>query len=76
MNFMNSEFHISINGQPEEKLAELLKSISLSDQESSGVTGWIIQAEKDKFRPVAASPGDVVRLETELRKFFETRIKW
>ncbi|MGH8015692.1 MAG: hypothetical protein ACREBV_05835, partial [Candidatus Zixiibacteriota bacterium] len=68
--FLNSNYRISINGQSEEKIEALLGTTPMSQQSRAVVKGWLAQAEKDKFRPVEAEPGETVRLETELRKFF------
>jgi len=52
---------------------ELIKSImecGLSKADGERLSGWIIKARQDKFRPVVAAPGDTIRLETEVREFF------
>jgi len=71
MNFLKSKYHINIGGQSEEKVAELLSTISLPEQRQKDIAGWLTRAERDKFRPVDAPPGETVRLETELRRCFE-----
>lgn len=71
MNFLRAKYNLNIMGQTEEQLTELLTTVSLSEQRQRELAAWLIQAEKDKYRPIEASPGETVRLETELRKFFE-----
>lgn len=35
------------------------------------ISEWLVRAEKDKYSPLAAGPGEAVRLESEMREFFE-----
>ena len=70
-NFLRSKFNVNISGLTEEKIEELLAKTNLSEQPRMSIKNWLSQAEKDKYRPVEATPGETVRLETELRRFFE-----
>jgi hypothetical protein len=49
------------------KLAETDMAIDYQDK----ISGWLHRAEREKFTPAAASPGETIRLETEIREFFE-----
>mgnify|MGYP001567175179 FL=1 len=69
--FLRSRFDINVSGLGEEKIEELLSKTNLSEQPRISIKIWLVQAEKDKYRPVEAAPGETVRLETELRRFFE-----
>ncbi len=71
LNFLRTQHDINLSGQNEEKIEELLAKTSLSEQERAGLKYWLVRAERDKYRPVEAAPGETVRLETELRRFFE-----
>lgn len=71
MNFLKSKYDINVSSESEEKIEELLKKARLAEQTQKEIAGWLIRAERDKFRPIDASPGETVRLETELRRFFE-----
>jgi len=71
MNFLKSKYNINVSGETEERIEELLKSVLIAESRQKDIAGWLIRAERDKFRPIEASPGETVRLETELRKFFE-----
>lgn len=70
--FMSSKYRLNVSGHTEEKLDEILANSPLSEQHRVIVRNWLVQAERDKFRPVESSPGETLRLETELRRFFET----
>ena len=69
--FLSSKFEIKVVGLNEDSLVEKLSNTALSENEKEQIKNWLAQAELDKFRPVEPSPGDTVRLETELRRFFE-----
>jgi hypothetical protein len=69
--FLKSKYNVEIDGLSDEKLEGQLSKSQLSKEDREAVKKWLIQAEKDKFRPMESSPGETVRLETELRRFFE-----
>ncbi len=69
--FLRAKHNINLSGQTEETIAELLAKTNLSEQAQTSIRNWLAQAEKDKYRPVEAAPGETVRLETEMRRFFE-----
>ncbi|HEX2896432.1 MAG TPA: BatD family protein, partial [candidate division Zixibacteria bacterium] len=69
MTFLKAKYDINVSGESEERIEELLKKAPLAEQTQREIAGWLIKAERDKFRPVEASPGETVRLETELRRF-------
>jgi hypothetical protein len=69
--FLESKYNVEIDGLSDEKLEGQLSKSQLSKEDREAVKKWLIQAEKDKFRPMESSPGETVRLETELRRFFE-----
>jgi len=69
--YVNSKYQFNLGGQTEDKLEEIITKIPLNEQQRNSLKGWVIQAERDKYRPLASSPGDTVRLETDLRRFFE-----
>ena len=59
-------------GQLDERTIESsLLGTKLSESQQKSLAQWIINAERDKFRPVSPSPGETVRLESEIRAFFQ-----
>lgn len=72
MKFLKLKYGLNLAGQSEDKMFELLSGTSLPEPRQKNIVGWLKQAEQDKFRPIEASPGETVRLETELRRFLET----
>jgi hypothetical protein len=69
--FLENSYGINLaefsNSEIEEALAPTALSISQKEQ----LKGWIVKANEDKFKPLESSPGETIRLETEVRKFFE-----
>lgn len=70
-NFLKSRYNIDVSGNDEAQLGTTLAKTSLSETQKGSIIKWLVQAERDKFRPIEASPGETVRLENDLRKFFE-----
>lgn len=68
IDFIGAKFSIEAEGLDEERLVAALQNCSLSAQRIEKLTGWVIAAERDKFRPVTSAPGDTIRLETEVRE--------
>lgn len=54
-----------------EKLEEQLTQAGMEHGPAKKICGWIVRAEKDKYSPAASGPGETVRLESEIREFFE-----
>jgi hypothetical protein len=43
-------------------------SLTVSQRETIG--GWLKRAEREKYIPLQAGPGETIRLESEIRDFF------
>ncbi len=62
---------ILVSDESYEELENKLSECNLSEAQSVKVFEWITKARKDKFRPVSSSPGETIRLESEIRNYFE-----
>jgi len=69
--FVRDEYKVTIDEASEGLFAEKLAQTSLTEDRQKVVEGWLRSAHRDKFRPVSAAPGDAIRLESEVRTFFE-----
>ena len=56
---------------PDDELKQKLVSSGLSANQAEQLSVWMKQALKDKYSPVVAGPGETIRLESEIRQFFE-----
>jgi hypothetical protein len=52
-------------------IVEDLNGTGMLDSHRERISGWLVRAEKEKFSPVSAAPGETLRLEAEIREFFE-----
>ena len=69
--FLRSRFGIEPEGLSPGDLSEALTESGLDERSRERIAAWFSRAKEDKFRPVASSPGETVRLESEIRDIFE-----
>ena len=69
--FLKNRFGIEPSGQAAENVVAALQTTNMTDAQKEKISNWLIRAEKEKFIPVAAAPGETIRLESEVREFFE-----
>lgn len=69
--FMRLSYELEIKDISENEIESRIKETGLNAEEQSKISNWILNALKDKFRPIASSPGETIRLESEVRAFFE-----
>lgn len=69
--FLATRYGINLDGTSDDDMDALLEQTNLNDSQKTQIGRWLVQARRDKFRPVVAAPGETVRLETEIRQFFE-----
>jgi hypothetical protein len=50
----------------------MLYEIDMVELDRTRFSQWLLNAEQAKFSPVASAPGETMRLETEIRQYFET----
>jgi hypothetical protein len=71
--YIDEEYNIDAANLKADELARRLTGSGISENRASRIQAWLARAEKDKYSPVSAGPGETVRLESEIREFFE---KW
>jgi len=69
--FLSARFGIEVEALDDEGLNDAIDRTSLPERAKEKISEWLIAARKDKFRPVAAAPGEAIRLESEVRELFE-----
>ena len=69
--FLRSRYNIDATNPVRETLTEQLGSAGVAGDDADKICQWLLKAQKDKYVPAASSPGETVRLESELREFFE-----
>jgi len=69
--FLKAQYDIESDRLGDDELAGALEVTDLNDDQKEQIGRWLVQARRDKFRPVVGAPGETIRLETEIRQFFE-----
>jgi len=69
--FLKARYDIESDRLGDNELAGALEATDLNDDQKEQISRWLVQARRDKFRPVVGAPGETIRLETEIRQFFE-----
>lgn len=69
--FLRSQYNVDPVNLSEDRLIEELKAAGLDDFRARKICGWLVRAEKDKYSPISSGPGEAIRLESEIRDFFE-----
>jgi len=69
--FLKARYDIESDRLGDNELVSALEVTDLNDDQREQIGRWLVQARRDKFRPVVGAPGETIRLETEIRKFFE-----
>ncbi|MDF1545730.1 MAG: BatD family protein [bacterium] len=69
--YILERFGIDSGPLPDDGIAEALDGTSLDEEQKQRLAHWFTRARKDKFRPVDGAPGEVVRIENEIRTFFD-----
>ncbi|UCE23144.1 MAG: hypothetical protein JSU74_07495 [Candidatus Zixiibacteriota bacterium] len=71
LDFLHRQFDIDGADLSEDELKQRLSAAGLEDSKAQAVCDWLIRAQRDKYSPVTAGPGETVRLGSELKDFFE-----
>ncbi len=69
--FLKAQYDIESDRLGDDDVSTALETTDLNDDQKEQIGRWLVQARRDKFRPVVGAPGETIRLETEIRKFFE-----
>lgn len=69
--FLKAQFNVEPSGPAAEDVVAALQVTTMTDAQKEKITNWLVRAEKEKFSPVAVAPGETIRLESEVRDFFE-----
>ncbi|MCM2271387.1 MAG: BatD family protein [candidate division Zixibacteria bacterium] len=71
VSFIHDQYGLEVAGKSADEIAQAVVGTSLSESQKAKLSGWLIRADREKFSPLPPAPGETIRLETELRQFFE-----
>jgi len=69
--YVNTRYGLAIGTQPTEEIIHEVDRCGMPELEKSTIGAWLIRADREKFSPATPMPGETIRLETEVREFFE-----
>jgi hypothetical protein len=69
--YLGAEYSLALTGMTSEEIMSVLGKTDMPSNHRERIIGWLTRAEKEKFSPVAAAPGEATRLESDIRLFFE-----
>ena len=69
--YINDLYKIDVSKLSDNELKEKLVESGINDISSDKIVGWLSRAHQDKFSPITSLPGETIRLEAEIRDFFE-----
>ena len=69
--YVTARYQLDLAGKPTEAIILELEGTEVNQSTKEKLSGWLARAEKEKFSPGAATPGEIIRLESEIREFFE-----
>jgi hypothetical protein len=69
--YLAAAYHVDVANIAIDEVASHLERTDMPAESRVKIMAWLERAEREKFSPVAAAPGETVRLESEVRAFFE-----
>lgn len=69
--YLGAEYNLALSGLTSEEIMSVLGKTNIPPVQREKIGGWLTRAEKEKFSPVEAAPGEANRLESDIRSFFE-----
>ncbi len=69
--YLSAAYKLEFRGQSLEEVLAVMQAGSVPEAERENIGGWLARADREKFSPLPPSPGETLRLEHEVREFFE-----
>ena len=71
LEFFMNEYKLDLSELDDENITQKIDETKLTQLQKENITGWLLQAKKDRYQPLKSSPGETIRLESEIRNLFE-----
>lgn len=69
--FLRRQYNLEVAGPVGDTFEQEMTRAGIDQGAARKMYEWLSRAEKDKYSPVTFGPGETVRLESEIREFFE-----
>lgn len=71
LEFFMNEYKLDLSEVDDENITKKIDETKLTQLQKENLTGWLLKAKKDRYQPLQSSPGETIRLESEIRNLFE-----
>jgi hypothetical protein len=71
LEYLEKKHGLSYQSKTADMILSELSAKDMPDNQKEKISGWLQSAQKAKFAPGEGTPGDIIRLTTELEKFFQ-----
>ena len=72
--YISREYKLATTNKNAEQIGAELEQTDMPKERQHKIMAWLQRAETEKYSPVAASPGETVRLATEIQQYFEENV--
>lgn len=72
--YLSKEYDLALANKNATQIEEEIAKTDMPRERQQRIFGWLTRAEKEKYSPVAAAPGETVRLATEIQQYFEENV--
>ncbi len=72
--YVNTRYGLGLGSQPTEEIVHEIDACNMPEAEKHAIGAWLIRADREKFSPATPMPGETIRLEAEVREFFEKMV--
>lgn len=69
--YLSTAYGMECSGLSLDELLNSIDGAKVPEVEKDKICGWLARADREKFSPLPPSPGETMRLEHEVRDFFE-----
>jgi hypothetical protein len=69
--YISEKYGIGTVGRTTRDIADDLEKSEIELEHKEKLSAWLILADKEKYAPHAGEPGDIIRLTTEMEKYFQ-----
>ncbi len=71
LEYLVNEHKLELSGLDDENITQKINETKLTQMQKENITGWLLKAKKDRYQPLKSSPGETIRLESEIRNLFD-----
>lgn len=71
LEYFINEHKLKLSELDENQITQKINETKLTQIQKENISNWLLKAKKDRYQPLKPSPGETIRLESEIRNLFE-----